>query len=163
MRLPVSRHPGTVVGDYVPFNFCPRSVMLYILHKGNHRDLTYTDGEGPMVHLQADFHAVVRWASAHGRPWALSTGNAAASYAQFYSNVGDLVQIDWGAVANNDFRDRAVREAKQAEFLLHEVLPWQLVEHIGVHSMRVAQQIQSAFGNSTHRPDVTIERSWYYF
>lgn len=36
LRLPVRCHPGDVLGGYVPFNFCPRSVMLYILHMGNH-------------------------------------------------------------------------------------------------------------------------------
>ena len=30
-QLPVSSHPNTFVGDYVPFYFCPRSVMLYVI------------------------------------------------------------------------------------------------------------------------------------
>jgi hypothetical protein len=29
---PVHCHPGTMVGDYVPFYFCPRSPMLYMIH-----------------------------------------------------------------------------------------------------------------------------------
>jgi ssDNA thymidine ADP-ribosyltransferase, DarT len=28
------------VGEYVPFYFCPRSITLFLLHKGNHVDLT---------------------------------------------------------------------------------------------------------------------------
>jgi len=35
-ELAVSCHPGTKVGEFVPFYFCPRSVMLFILHRGNH-------------------------------------------------------------------------------------------------------------------------------
>ncbi len=31
-ELKVDCHPGTKVGQYVPFYFCPRSIMLYILH-----------------------------------------------------------------------------------------------------------------------------------
>ena len=38
-EIAVSCHPDTMAGDYVPFYFCPRSIMLYILHMGNHPDL----------------------------------------------------------------------------------------------------------------------------
>ena len=38
-ELEVGCHPATKVGQYVPFYFCPRSIMLYILHQGNHPDL----------------------------------------------------------------------------------------------------------------------------
>ena len=57
--LTVSCHPGTKVGDYVPFYFCPRSVMLYLIYRANHEDLSYRGGEGPIVHLEADLHEVV--------------------------------------------------------------------------------------------------------
>lgn len=30
-KIEVYCHQGTMVGDYVPFYFCPRSVMLYLL------------------------------------------------------------------------------------------------------------------------------------
>src|ERR1700677_2413270 len=54
MGLPVKCHQGDTVGEYVPFYFCPRSFMLYLLHRANHPELTYRDGQGPIVHLQAD-------------------------------------------------------------------------------------------------------------
>ena len=31
----VSCWPDTMVGSYVPFYFCPRSIMLYILYRSN--------------------------------------------------------------------------------------------------------------------------------
>src|SRR5579863_2076137 len=40
-ELEVDCHPGTKVGEYVPFYFCPRSIMLFLLYRGNHPDLTY--------------------------------------------------------------------------------------------------------------------------
>jgi hypothetical protein len=39
LRLPVAPHPGLHVGDFVPFYFCPRSVMLYVIHMANHPDV----------------------------------------------------------------------------------------------------------------------------
>ena len=47
LRLPVKCYPGDRVGDYVPFYFCPRSVMLYLLHRGNHQELGYQGGQAP--------------------------------------------------------------------------------------------------------------------
>ena len=32
LALPVDCHPGTFVGEFVPFYFCPRSIMLYVIH-----------------------------------------------------------------------------------------------------------------------------------
>ena len=58
-ELEVDCHPGTKVGEYVPFYFCPRSIMLYLFYRGNHPDLDYTGGQRSLVHLEADLHEVV--------------------------------------------------------------------------------------------------------
>jgi hypothetical protein len=58
-ELEIDCHTGTKVGAYVPFYFCPRSVMLYLFHRGNHPDLDYTGGQRPIVHLEADLYEVV--------------------------------------------------------------------------------------------------------
>jgi len=67
-----------MVGQYVPFYFCPRSVMLYILHMGNNPGLTYHGGQSPIVHLQADLGTVLDWVETEDRRWAFSKGNAGA-------------------------------------------------------------------------------------
>src|SRR5207302_4667882 len=75
-ELAVACHPGTKVGQFVPFYFCPRSVMLYILHKGNHPALTYREGQRPILHLEADLHEVVAWSDSQRRPCAFTDRNA---------------------------------------------------------------------------------------
>lgn len=67
----VKCHPGTMVGEYVPFYFAPRSVMLYLLHRGNHLEVDYSGGQRPLVHLEADLRATVTWANqqVHRRRW----------------------------------------------------------------------------------------------
>ena len=67
--------PGTTVGQYVPFYFCPRSIMLYLLHMGNHPELTYRGGQGPIVHLQATIQPSCEWADAEGLRWAFTLSN----------------------------------------------------------------------------------------
>lgn len=162
LRLPVTCHHGTHVGEYVPFYFCPRSIMLYVIHCANHPELAYRGGQGPIIHLEADLHRVVAWANGNRRLWAFSLSNAGAFYAQFRSEIGELHEVDWPAVAATDFRSAEVKEGKQAEFLVHESFPWELVERIGVMSQGVGQQVVNAMRSAAHRPTVEIIRGWYY-
>ncbi|MXY82723.1 MAG: DUF4433 domain-containing protein [Gemmatimonadetes bacterium] len=161
-KLEVRCHQGTKVGEYVPFYFCSRSIMLYLLFRGNHSGLTYTGGQRAILHLQADLQAVVCWADKQGVNWAFSDRNAGTRYASFYNDLNDLGRIDWNAVNATDFRDSQVKEGKQAEFLMYQEFPWQLVEKIGTCDQMVANQVNQTLQNSTHRPVVSIERGWYY-
>jgi hypothetical protein len=134
LGLPVKCHSGDAVGDYVPFYFCPRSVMLYILFRGNHPELA-----------------------------ALTPSNAAAIYnVDFFSSIDDLDRIDWDAVNATDFRLPRVKEGKQAEFLVHGRFPWDLVSAIGVHSQKILEETVRALSTAAHRPHVTIKPTWYY-
>jgi hypothetical protein len=46
----------------------------------------------------------------------------------------------------------AVKEGKQAEFLVEERFPWDLVERIGVFSNVVASRVDRALTGIAHRP-----------
>ena len=162
LGLPVSCHNGLRVGDCVPFYFCSRSIMLYVIHCANHSELAYRGGQQPIVHLEADLHSAVQWAAANGRRWAFSLSNAGAFYTQFRSGLGQLGEINWDAVAATDFRPADVKEAKQAEFLIQDSFPWHLVERIGVHSQAIAPKVASALQGAAHRPVIEIKRDWYY-
>ena len=162
LGLPVHCHPHGRVGDYVPFNFCPRSVMLYVIHRGNHPDLTYGGGQGPIVHLQADALRAIEWAGRSGRGWAISLQNAGTAYADFRCAASGLGELDWSAIRSNDFRQAEVKEKKQAEFLMHHEFPWELVERIGVHSTVVRDRASAAIATTAHQPAVEIQPGWYF-
>ena len=160
LRLPLNSHRGLRVGDCVPFYFCPRSVMLYLLHRGNHENLSYRGGQAPIVHLEADLYDVVAWANTANRKWAFTTSNARSSYFNDYSSLDDLDKIDWNAVNANNWR--GVREKKQAEFLIEHSFPWTLVERIGVLSQSIQGKVQATLRSAAHRPPVAVLRNWYY-
>jgi hypothetical protein len=160
--LPVPCHSGTMVGHYVPFYFCPRSIMLYVIHRANNSELAYRDGQGEIVHLEADFHRVVQWAKAEGVKWAFSLSNAGAYYTTFLSQLSELDQLDWGAIEATDFRSPRVKEGKQAEFLVHEQFPLSLVDRIGVFSTSVRIRSDNALSKSRYRIPVEMVPQWYY-
>jgi hypothetical protein len=161
-EIEVSCHPGTKVGQYVPFYFCPRSVMLYILHKANNPELTYRGGQQPIVHLEIDFDAAITWANTNRVRWAFSNGNAGAYITDFYKDPADLVKLDWFAIGSIKFSDPKVKEGKQAEFLMFDVFPWTLVDKIGTVNSTIATKVQIALANAGHQPEIVPESGWYF-
>jgi hypothetical protein len=103
--------PGTdtTVGQYVPFYFCPRSVMLYTIHKRND-ELAYKDGQEPIVHLVFDVAALLASANAANLRWYFTDCNASAGYASFYDNITQLEDLDHQAIAAAQWTDERINE-----------------------------------------------------
>ncbi len=161
-EIEVPPHPGTHVGDYVPFNFCPRSVMLFVIHRGNDADLAYRGGQGPILHLRADAARVIDWAESEGWRWAISLINAGNRLAEFGARREDLTRLDWTAIHSTDFRGRAVKEAKQAEFLIHDRLPFEFIDMIGAPTDAIRDRARAVLADSGFEPIVETKPTWYY-
>jgi ssDNA thymidine ADP-ribosyltransferase, DarT len=159
-ELTLSSHPQLHVGDCVPFYFCPRSVMLYLMYQGNHPDLVYRGRQDPIIHLEADLHAVVEWANQQGRRWAFTLSNAGSYYFEDRSDLAQLDEIDWDAVQARQWPN--CKERKQAEFLVEHSFPLQLVERIGVHSLARYRHVVNTLPVGGHQPNVEICADWYY-
>lgn len=136
--------------------------MLFLLHRGNHPDLTYRGGQRPILHLSAPVDAVIKWATDVGQRWAFSFSNAGARYARFSAAPGELDLLDWTAIGATDFRPPPVREAKQSEFLVHGGLPLTLVDQVGAIDAQMVQVARDAFAAGSHCPTVQIRKNWYY-
>lgn len=159
-ELTLNSHPGLRVGKCVPFYFCPRSIMLYLLFQGNHPELTYRGGQEQIIHLEADLRASMRWADENNRRWAFTLSNAGARYFEDRADLTQLHEIDWNAVQATQWQN--CKEGKQAEFLMEYSFPWHLVERIGVLSWAVYQRVVNALPANGHRPRVERLPAWYY-
>ena len=160
-ELTLDSHPDLFVGDCVPFYFCPRSVMLYIISRGSDPDLDYRGGQGPIVHLEADLHQTVARANANRRRWAITTSNAGSRYFEDYSDLSKLDKLDWDAIQASQWSGER-KGPKQAEFLVERSFPWDQISRIGVHTPDVGNRVLRAIQSLTHRPKVEIKPGWYY-
>jgi hypothetical protein len=133
--------------------------MLYAIFKGHEN---YRGGQEPVIHLEADMNAAVLWAESQGLRWAFTTSNAGTSFYEDYSDLEDLNKISWPCVNANDWRDKDIRCAKQAEFLLESRFPWHLIEQIGVQSNGVHREVANNISGQAHKPVIQVQRSWYY-
>ena len=160
LAQPVRCHPGTTVGQYVPFYFCPRSPMLYVISQKS-GELTYRGGQDEVLHLVSTVGNAVR--ALGQRPIAFSDGNAATAFSQFSSNLAELeTMIDWRAVNATYWAEPAVKERKQAEFLVFESFPWSAVIGIGVKSEVVKAKVEKILAATTEETSVQVLPKWYY-
>jgi hypothetical protein len=165
-ELESASRPGLFVGQCIPFYFCPRSIMLFLIYCANHPELTYRGGQEPIIHLECDLRAAVAWAEHERHRWAFTLSNARSRYFEDRADLDQLSEINWEAVATNRWPgsniSRQVKEGKQAEFLVEGSFPWSLVARVGVRTRAIAQQVSEAMRPSRHRPPVEVLPAWYY-
>jgi hypothetical protein len=158
LNRPVPLAPKGTVGDYVPFYFASRSPMLYVISRGGVEG--YSDGQKPVIYLRSTAEAVER----AGLRWVFTEGHADMDYTDFFDDLKDLNKIDWALMQaqywndTNDDPDRKRR--RQAEFLVHNFFPWELVSYIGVYDRSIAETVGEVIKGGN--PEVGIQRGWYY-
>jgi hypothetical protein len=154
LNRPVTVGACGKLGDYVPFNFCPRSVMLYVVSRGLQ---DYAGGQDEIVHLVSSVNS----ATALRKPWAFTDLHADLGYAAYFNSLAKLSEVDWNVMpliqwGGND----EIKARRQAEFLVHESFPWSAVESIGVKSAAVAAKVQALLRRGA--PPVAVRPDWYY-
>jgi hypothetical protein len=153
LRRDVTVAAGGKLGDYVPFYFCNRSVMLYVVSRG-HQD--YVGGQDEIVHLVSSVQAATRV----NQPWAFTDRHAELGHALYYDRLADLSAVDWDVMPMPYWSESDVKEKRQAEFLVHNRFPWSAIEKIGVRDQAVAMKVRALLGGTA--PPVEVQPGWYY-
>ncbi len=160
-RWPIPVAPGGVLADYVPFYFAPRSPMLFVIHRGGVEG--FTDGQNPIVHLVAETDQVAQ----RGLTTVFTDRHAAVALARYSGDLRLLEErIDWqvmdARIWRNTVDDPDRKERRQAEFLVHRFLPWDLIREIGVRTRTVEAAVNSILHQTDNPPTVNLRPNWYY-
>lgn len=110
--------------------------------------------------MVADLGKTIEWANVNGKRWAFTTSNAGSYYFEDYCSIKDLNKINWNAVRATQWA--GCKEKKQAEFLIEDSFPWELVEQIGVISPQYVRVVNKALTHTQHKPPIAVKRNWYY-
>lgn len=153
--------PRGTVGDYVPFYFARRSPMLFRIQRGGVEGVSSNPRR--IVYLVSSTEAVFE----AGYACVFTDGNAAAAFTEFHDDTGGLDEvIDWPLMKatqwanSNDDPDR--RRRRCAEFLLHQAMPFELVDELGVYDATVRRQVGAAVAAAGWEIAVRIRGGWYF-
>lgn len=160
-RTMVNCGPGGVILDYIGFYFGPRSPTLYRIHTG--RNVAQVD-QALIVYLVSTAQAVADANIA----FAFTDRHSLARVAAWRDTLADLNIVDfdiaYATYWNNkpEWPDR--QERKQAEFLVHRTMPWNLIAEIGVLNDEIAERVVTILDGHPHghRPAVALRPLWYY-
>ncbi|MEH2467821.1 type II toxin-antitoxin system toxin DNA ADP-ribosyl transferase DarT [Nostoc sp.] len=154
---------GGTLHDYVPFYFAPRSPMLYANHKKTVDK--YSGGQIPILHLVSSAEAV----DSAGLCFVGADGHAAMEYTDFFNEIEYLYLdgiIDWEIMEAYYWADTEEdgdrKRRRQAEFLVHQFFPWQLIQEIGVINTTIQAQVRQILQNFKVKTPVGVYSKWYY-
>lgn len=159
-HTPVPCGPRGVLHDYVPFYFGPRSPMLFTISRGNVEG--FDGGQRSIVHLVSTVQSV----QAAGLGFVFTDGHGIMAITDFYDDPAQLDEVDWPLMNSrywfdtDDDLDRKRR--RQAEFLVHQRFPVNLVQGIGVINQQKKEETEALLAEFGLAIPVAASPGWYY-
>lgn len=151
--------PGGTLADYVPFYFTPFSVMMKNIHSGwgvpQRRNEEIVILVSSLPHIQQ-----------LGLPFVFTNAHAYPDWTNYYSDLAQLCEIDWGLLQRRDFKrdadDPRKMERYQAEALIHRHLPVQGILGIVCYTDALKQSIEQAIQARNLTLQVYARTGWYF-
>lgn len=134
--------------------------MLYTI---NIASALSNPAQNSIVHLEFDLRKVIEWAEANNKRWALTLSNAGSSYFEDRCTEDGFKEIRWDSVKASQWNNEH-KEGKQAEFLVEDCVPWNLVEQIGIKTTTngVDKHLSKVFSGSNDVNKLFYKDEWYY-
>ena len=153
--------PGGTLHDYVPFYFGYLSPMLLQLKTG--RVAGYSEGQEPLVYLKTTVQAVEQ----AGIRFVFSDGHGIAAFTSWYDDSARLNEVDWNMVYerywSDNVNDMDRQRRKQAEFLIYQTCPWNVIEEVGVLNQPMKTRVEGILsGFPAVQTVANIRNHWYY-
>jgi hypothetical protein len=149
MRHHVTVAAGGTLENYVPFNFCSHSVLLYVVAQGQEN---YSSGQRRTVHLASSIQAAL----ATGRPWFFTDRHGDLGYASQFDTLDRLDEVNWSVMPLAYWSDPEVKGRRQAEFQVHDWCPWSAIEGIGVMDRALMQQLGTVLASAPPASSVSL-------
>ncbi len=129
------------IGDYVPFYFTPKSMMLYNIITGYRAPLVPKRQREEILVVRC----LIDTLATH-ETWFFTDGQGNDAVTNHFNDLADLGQLDWASIQHSNFSksdgdfDRARRY--QAEFLVYQQVPIAHIESLNVYNQVAADHVK---------------------
>lgn len=160
IAIPCGR--GGTIHDYVPFYFGPLSPMMLMLKTGWVEG--YDEGQSPLVYCVSTAQAIAEAET----PFVFSDGHGLIQFTKWFEDLDHLDAVDWSMVYERYWTDNVEdmdrKRRKQAEFLVHDVCPWSLIQRLVVIDQEMKNRVEEALEKfpKSDQKSVEVRRDWYY-
>ena len=134
--------------------------MLYKISQGSMRSCPI--GQSTVIHLVSTAEAVEQ----AGTGYVFTDGHGIMALTDYFDDLSDLDMIDWPLMEARywydtiDDMDRKRR--RQAEFLVFEFIPWDLIDEIVVLNNSMLQSVVGSLSAVGIATPARIDQQWYY-
>ncbi|WP_276977267.1 DUF4433 domain-containing protein [Flavobacterium filum] len=152
-----------MIGDYVPFYFTPKSIMLYNIISGYWHPLVPRRNRNEIIVIRClinDLATLPRWFFTDGQ------ANIKDGTVMHYNDLNELDAIDWQSIQNSNFSksdgdfDRPRRY--QAEFLVQHEVPIDCIESLNVYNQQAADTALGILNEKNINLAVNIQPQYFF-
>lgn len=160
---PVKINNYGMIGDYVPFYFTPKSIMLFNIITGYWHPLVPRRNRSEILVIRClidDLATLPRWFFTDGQ------ANIKDGTVKHFNNLDYLDSIDWQCIQNSNFSksdgdfDRPRRY--QAEFLVQHEVPIDYVESLNVYNQQAADAVNDILNENNINLAVNIQPQYFF-
>lgn len=155
----VRAHPFGTLGDYVPFYFTPKSVMLFNIHTG--RNVTRQRMPDIAI-LVTSLHRLVK----QNVPFLFTDRHAILVNAEPTNDLECLDRLNWKILRAHDFArdpDNPVKfDQYQAEALVYRCLPVTALHAIACHGEEQQERLRAEVERRSLDLKVVKKPGWYF-
>jgi hypothetical protein len=149
------------IGEYVPFYFTPRSIMLLNIVSGYWAPKVIRRSKEEIVVIRCLIETL-----ASQERWFFTDGQANDEETTHYGNLKHLKRIDWENIQNSRFHksdgdvDRPRRY--QAEFLVYDAVPVNCIESVCVYSDKMKLWAQKKVNDAGKMIHVHVHKPYFF-
>lgn len=158
---PVKIDEYGMIGDYVPFYFTPKSMMLLNIITGYRAPVVPRRSRSEILVIRCLIDELTNLPQ-----WFFTDGQGNDMATDHYHDLDELDTIDWEAIQKSNFKkndgdyDRPRRY--QAEFLVHERVPLESIESLNVYNQEAADYVNEQLTRNNINLAVHIQPKYFF-